>query len=452
MKLTLLAGVSLAFIAMTTPKGKLNEPYQKIETNQRLIWRSKTGNACFRTNVELTDKYIVIGSNGEYFIDNSIYDKGSGVYVLEKATGKIVTRIAGDIIGDMDVAGVLVYNNKIYFGNDNEEFICTSLDGKEIWRNIASGDIEHQPSIIKSGNKILVVYASELGEVCAVDPETGKKAWSYFTPKFNGWKEGENRTIFKVRAFFTSTASFYTKPLLVDINKDGATDLVYEEFSGAVYALNGRNGKLIWFWDGKDEFIERTFNIVKENGKEYIIAPATSYNSQINKVEKYLIRFDLDGRNTTRIKFPNSGFNISLLNSFQTQDGELAYPGVDSIYVYKNSNLVSQFATGDSMFVTNPWDGKNINSRLYVDQLVGTDTFQFKNSGQCIALLSQRDLANFEHSVIEFVSLSDKKVLARYELPSAGEMPPQIIDINKDGKKELIVNCFDGYTYCYSLE
>jgi outer membrane protein assembly factor BamB len=452
MKLTLLTGVSLAFIAMTTPKSKLNEPYQKIETNQRLIWKAKTGNACFRTNVELTDKYLVIGSNGEYFIDNSIYDKGSGVYVLDKATGRIVIRIAGDIIGDMDVAGVLVYNNKIYFGNDNEEFICTSLDGKEIWRNIASGDIEHQPSLIKSGNKTLVVYASELGEVCAVDPESGKKAWSYFTPNFNGWKEGENRAIFKVRAFFTNTASFYTKPLLVDLNKDGTTDLVYEDYSGALYAINGLNGKLLWQWDNKDEYIERTINLVKEDGKEYIVAPAIKYSSQLSETERYLVRFDLNGKNIVRIKFSDSGFNINLLNSLQTREGEIVYPGVDSIYVYKNSTIVSQFATGDSMFVTNPWDGKNINSRFYGDLLLGTDTFQFKDSKRCIALLSQRDLANYQHSIIEFVSLSDKKVIGRFELPASGEMPPQIIDINKDGKKELIVNCFDGYTYCYSLE
>ena len=452
MKLTLLTGVSLAFIAMTTPKGKLNEPYQKIETNHRLIWKAKTGNACFRTNVELTDKYLVIGSNGEYFIDNSIYDKGSGVYVLEKATGKIVTRIAGDIIGDMDVAGVLVYNNKIYFGNDNEEFICTSLDGKEIWRNIASGDIEHQPSLIKSGNKTLLVYASELGEVCAVDPDTGKKIWSFTTPDFSGWTKEESRTIFKVRAFITSTLSFYTKPLVIDLNKDGTLDLVYLTYSSEVYAINGKNGKLLWKWNSEREYLVPFWNIVSENGNTYFQAPSSKYNFQSNVNEYGLVRFDLLGKNIEKIYFSNTDFNVAALNSCETKDGKIVYAGVDSVYLYKNGAVVSTMCTGDSMYLNDPWGKKIKTNRFNRDMLVGSSIFSYKKNTECIALLSQRDLANFEHSVIEFISLSDKQVLERYELPSAGEMPPQIIDINKDGKKELIVNCFDGYTYCYSLE
>jgi outer membrane protein assembly factor BamB len=438
MKLTLLTGVSLAFIAMTTPKGKLNEPYQKIETNHRLIWKAKTGNACFRTNVELTDKYLVIGSNGEYFIDNSIYDKGSGVYVLEKATGKIVTRIAGDIIGDMDVAGVLVYNNKIYFGNDNEEFICTSL--------------EHQPSLIKSGNKTLLVYASELGEVCAVDPDTGKKIWSFTTPDFSGWTKEESRTIFKVRAFITSTLSFYTKPLVIDLNKDGTLDLVYLTYSSEVYAINGKNGKLLWKWNSEREYLVPFWNVVSENGNTYFLAPSSKYNYQSNENEYGLIKFDLGGEKIEKIVFSNTDFNVAALSSCETKDGKVVYAGVDSVYLYKNGAVVSTMYTGDSMYLNDPWGKKFKTNRFSRDMLVGSSTFNYKNSSECIALLSQRDLANTDYSVIEVVSLTDKKIITKFQLPAASEMPPQIIDINNDGKKELIVNCFDGYTYCYSLE
>jgi hypothetical protein len=42
--------------------------------------------------------------------------------------------------------------------------------------------------------------------------------------------------------------------------------------------------------------------------------------------------------------------------------------------------------------------------------------------------------------------------MARLGLPKPSEFPPMIADINKDGYLDLLINCFDGYLYCYNLK
>lgn len=451
MKLTILSGLAVSLLAFTGPSSKINEPYPKIEKYQKLLWKTKTGNACFRTNIEQSGNNIIFGSNGQYFLDATIWDKESGVYVLDKSTGRVVSTIGDDVIGDMDVAGILLYNNKLYYGNDNEEFICATLDGKEVWRNVASGDIEHQPSLIKNGNQTYIVYASELGEVRAVDAETGKRIWSYYTPKFDGWKEGDNRIIFKVRAFVTGTESFYTKPSLVDVNKDGVLDLIYISYGGDVYVISGINGKLLWFYDNKVEARTSFGNILQENNNAIMLISAYSYNHSLMADEYYLLRLDLTNRVVTKEKFSNSSFKVSALNSYQNKN-TIVYPGVDSIFIYKDHQIISAIPTGDSMYHDQAWYENKIGPRYFGHLVLGTNTFTYYGQNNCFALLCQRDNANYEHGVLEIVDPSNKKVLARYTLPAASEMPPLITDVNNDGKKEVIINCLDNYTYCFQLE
>ena len=121
-----------------------------------------------------------MGSNGMNYMDYNLFDKKSGIYVMDAATGTIRSHFGNEVLGDMDVNGVLFYKNRIYYGNDNEEFICSSPEGKIIWRNPASGDIEHEPILLDMQGNKYVVYASEAGEVRAVDPETGKTKWVHY--------------------------------------------------------------------------------------------------------------------------------------------------------------------------------------------------------------------------------------------------------------------------------
>ena len=94
------------------------------------------------------------------FMDYQLTDKKSRVYHIDRRTGKIRKHFGNEVIGDMDVNGILEWNDRLYITNDNEELMCTSIDGNVIWIKPASGDIEHEPVLIKGKNGNYIVYAT----------------------------------------------------------------------------------------------------------------------------------------------------------------------------------------------------------------------------------------------------------------------------------------------------
>lgn len=82
--------------------------------------------------------------------------------------------------------------------------------------------------------------------------------------------------------------------------------------------------------------------------------------------------------------------------------------------------------------------------------LLANNIFFYKGLKSAL-VLNQRDYANSNTGFVEIVSIDQGKVLERYALPSASEMPPVIDDIDMDGKLDLLISGFDGYFYCYSL-
>lgn len=258
------------------------DEFAPIESEFPVIWKADIGAASFRSNAVFNGDDIIIGSNGSRFMDYNIMDSKSGVYVLNAKTGRIKSKICTELLGDMDVNGVLLYNGKLYFGNDNEEFLCTTYDGKIIWRNPTSGDIEHEPVFIQNKGVKQIIYASELGEVTAINPETGKTIWQYFTPEFSGWKPGDNRSIFKVKAFFSNTASFFIKPQISDINLDGTKDLIYLTRDNKIIAINGSNGKLLWKKEFKGYYFDDFISMTGETNNPLFVLNNRIYDSIYN--------------------------------------------------------------------------------------------------------------------------------------------------------------------------
>jgi outer membrane protein assembly factor BamB len=204
------------------------EVYQHQESkkicNLNQNWTSPIGNVSFRTNIAYLNGDIVIGSNGGNYMDYFL-DKGNGINVLDPITGKIKWSFANERFGDMDVNGVLVYDNRIYFGNDNDEIICADSKGKIIFRQDASGDIEHRPILLNSPAGDQIVFAMETGEVRSINPISGKINWTYYHPEFDGFKVNDNRTTFKLKMHFYSGDRFFLEPKVIDINKDNVKDL-----------------------------------------------------------------------------------------------------------------------------------------------------------------------------------------------------------------------------------
>ena len=267
-------------------------PFPSIESKCQLIWKTKTGDASFRSNVVFRGDRLWIGSNGDSFMDRGLIEPGSGVYELDRRTGKQRRHFANELFGDMDVNGLLMRSDRLYFGNDNEEFLCTDLQGKILWRNPTSGDIEHEPSLLQTKNGEVVVYAAESGEVKAVDPEQGKVIWSYYVPEFDGWKPGDDRTVFKVKAWFRNTSHFYTRPLVVDVNADGTNDLIYRTFGGNLLALNGNTGSKLWSVEEK-ESLSLGMAVIGRGKQKKIVALRNIYADTVRYEIAY---FSLQGQ------------------------------------------------------------------------------------------------------------------------------------------------------------
>lgn len=441
--------LGLLFMTITSSTDDDKKEFKSIESAFKLQWKTKIGNASFRSNVTFTENDIIIGSNGKYFRDYYPVDKTSGVYKLNRRTGKVIAHFANESLGDMDVNGIIMYKGKLYFGNDNEEFLCTTSEGKILWRNATSGDIEHEPVMINNKGKKYIVYASELGEVSAVDPENGNHIWNYYTPDFSGWKPGDNRSAFKVKAFFSNSSAFFTKPELEDLNGDGVEDLIYMSFNSFIYSINGATGKLLWSKEKKDSSPFFQAVVKNEQSKIRMANFAYNYNSEEENYTNTLEIADSRGNIVSTRKFEEASYGIGL--NYMNLNNKILLCTPDSLIVIGNNGNIETYAHGLFYNYTDWNNAEKTGNRNSYDPVFANRTFNYKENKNCVLILYQRDNANYDHGFIEIFSLDTKEVVKRLSIPAVSEMPPVIKDVNKDGYLDLLINCNDEYLYCYNL-
>jgi outer membrane protein assembly factor BamB len=423
--------------------------YPEIATDFPLLWKARTGNASFRSNVIIHPQYLIIGSNGDNFRDFSYFDKESGVVIVDRFTGRSVNRIADQQLGDMDVNGILLYEGRLYFGNDNEEFLCTTLGGNIVWRNPTSGDIEHQPERINIHGRQAIVYASEMGEVRAVDPLNGKTIWQYYTPDFDGWKRGDNRLFFKVKAFFSNSAKFFTKPQLADLNYDGVFDLVYLSNDNKIYAINGANGKKLWIRE-IDSRTGYALQVAQTPQGPMIGVPISTYIGYNASSENYIQWYDRMGIEFKCFPLPDDCTRS--LNHLPYTEAKSIFLSDDGLYILSPDGVKAAVDRSDKIYVKTYWSENKYVSRHAGESILANASFNYGDQGKCVIVLNQHYYVDYQRSYIEIVSLDNRKPVKRLTLPATSEMPPLIDDVNKDGFLDLVVNCFDNYTYCYNLK
>ncbi len=437
-------------------------------------WDVDIGNMSYRSNYELVGDYLFVGSNGSYFRDWRHTDEKSGVYKINVKNGKVLAKFCDGNLGDMDVNGLLYYKGSLFFGNDNDEFISADLNGEINWRIPVSGDIEHKPNLIKNNGKDVVVFATETGEIRAVDPKTGNTVWQHRDQKFNGWKEGDNRFVFKLKAHFMEGNIFFNEPALVDFNNDGIQDVLYG--GSKIKAVNGLDGTVLWsipgeYIDvaGKVKYqidIHKFTPLVLGSGNN---TKVLTYANEISNVELVVNGSHVEQKQDLKIlvfnkrgelinKIPissehNSGYNANYFKNCKINNQEAAFVSNNTIYIYNSEkNLISIVKQFNKFSDENEWG--------YVNQELG-GTIEiapclFKtNVGPCRLVKwefgpKSNNEVRIRQSIIKLFRVDDNSEVLTLRLPSAEEGPLLIKDIDKDGKKELLVEC-NGKLICYDL-
>lgn len=424
-------------------------------------WKTHIGNTTYKTNVAFTDSTLIIGSNGHHYMDYML-DDDFGVNVINRKNGKVISKIANEGFGDMDVNGVLIYLDKLYFGNDNEEFLCTDMQGNIIWRKAVSGDVESEPVLIKNGIRNQIIYATETGEIRAVNPKDGSTFWVYYDKNFSGWKPTDSRFVFKVKAYASGGDLFNTKPQTLDVNNDGIDDLIYSQYYSDVTCVDGASGKLLWEKEvfsnySKSEMIpclskNNMLNVecVKVGTKttERVESWWGTYLDTTDVYENRLVLYDKNGNVKKHKKLPfnnyDKGFNSIVL------DANVIIPYEDSIMlVSKNMDVsyIKNYVPIDIKY----WNDHYQTVNRFTNDQIAIGSFNYKDFGECVITVSQYDKGTEDKGAVNVISLDKNRVVARYQLPSKSEFRPLIEDVNKDGILDLLINCRDGYLYCYSL-
>lgn len=437
------------FGGLYSPANNSAKRFRPVQKSFPLLWKSKVGSACFRSNILLDSNQLVFGSNGYNFMDYNLYDDLSGLYFINRKNGKIIRHVVGNKLGDMDVNGVLFYQDKLYYGNDNEEFICSSRKGDFLWRLPTSGDIEHEPMLIKNHEKSMIVYATESGEVCAVDPSRGKKYWSYFTPEFSGWKPGDNRAVFKVKSYFSNTQSFFTKPSIADMNKDGTDDLVYVTDDKQIIAINGKTGKRLWIRDIPKRMYDNTITNVGDKINPVFAVKEISWDSTEVYNHKMLF-INAKGRVVRANDLGEKNYQFGL-NSVKTADGKTVFCTENSILLTDASGYLKKFNRIRNFNTVNYNGDSVVESRNSTAAMISQTVFSYKGNTNCILVMNQHDGAHFENGFVEIISLDSKKVLGTWQLPTGSELAPVVADVNMDGNLDMLISGYDGFLYCYNL-
>jgi outer membrane protein assembly factor BamB len=422
-----------------------------IENTFPINWVVDIGNTTYRSDVAHLNGKLIIGSNGENYRDYYL-DEGNGVYVINPINGKIETQFLNEEYGDMDVNGVLEYNERLFIGNDNDEFICADITGKIIYRLPVSGDIEHSPILIKNGSQNTIVYATESGEITSIHPETGKKIWTYFHKDFKGWKPGDNRFIFQVKSTYINSGQlFFGKPGVADLNRDGVVDLVYYTNYNETIAIDGKTGKKLWSHkkeEGSNVVIDyQDTPIIVGAGNDIRIIKLASIYSDESTPNK-LMFYNRNGDFVKEIPF-NRTIGYLGLNTLDLKK-QLIIPLSNGIAVYDKNTQKVDFISGLNKMYPSTY-GSGYSTRLGGQPLVANRTFQY-NGELCIVVLHQSDYNTEHKGAISIIGLKSKKRLKFLHLPSSSEFKPLIKDFNKDGELDLLVNCRDGKLYCFDLK
>jgi outer membrane protein assembly factor BamB len=191
-------------------------------------WQTRVGTTTFRTTMAQSGATVVIGTHGKTL--KGLGERDDGVYVLEGATGKVLATIRPPGTGDLDVGGIAVHADRIYFGTDNGWVVAAALGGARQWSHQLKGKVRPAPSLadLNGDGQVDVVVGDEEGTLAAIDGATGKRLWSVQT--------GSND--YGAKGFIGGAA-------IADLDRDGRLEVVAGARDGILAAYRA-DGQVMW--------------------------------------------------------------------------------------------------------------------------------------------------------------------------------------------------------------
>jgi len=193
-------------------------------------WSTRVGKTTFRTTMARAGDGIVIGTHGASLTGRN--EASDGIYVLEAATGIKRAFIKTPGKGDLDIGGIAVAGDTVFFTADNSQIGAASLTtGKILWKVATRGKVRPAPALadLNKDGTLDVIVGDEEGTLYALDGTNGAKLWSVTT--------GTNE--YNAKGFIAAAA-------IVDVGQDGTDDVIAGARDGILTAYRGVDGKVLW--------------------------------------------------------------------------------------------------------------------------------------------------------------------------------------------------------------
>lgn len=195
----------------------------------RIRWRANVGRTTYRTTMVHADGKIILGTQGKSF--GRVNEPGDAVHVLDAKTGAILRKIAPPGGGDRDVNGVAVDSGRVFFSTDSGLVVAAELSGKILWKQKLRGEVLAAPALgdTNGDGKLEVIVGDQAGRVVALSSDEGKVLW----------ERDCGRDPSRTNGVVAGVA-------LYDVDGNGKLDVIAGGGAGAVYALRGHDGAVLW--------------------------------------------------------------------------------------------------------------------------------------------------------------------------------------------------------------
>ena len=210
----------------STPRVRAGAPGAPLKKR----WSAKVGKTTFRTTIALAGDVIVIGTHGATLQGKN--ERTDGVYLIDAKTGKQKTLIRTPGTGDLDVGGIAIDGDVVYFTTDNSQIVAAALSsGKILWKAAARGKVRPAPALgdLNGDGHVDVAVGDEEGMLRAIDGKNGQGLWM----------AGTGVNDYDARGFIAAAA-------IADLDGDRRDDVVAGARDGILTAYRGRDGGVLW--------------------------------------------------------------------------------------------------------------------------------------------------------------------------------------------------------------